>query len=118
MFPLEKNKKLRVLNKKKDFEFLKKHSSFFSYKWLKVWAVFQWENPDLKVAWSLSKKQVSHSVVRNRLKRWGRENLRGTHIRGMMLFVFSSYNDRYKNLKRKDFDNVFRSLLDQIQKKA
>ena len=111
-----KSKTLRALSQKKDFNLLKDQAVFFSYKWLKVY--FYGERPEvLKVAWRLPKKYVSHSVVRNRLKRWGRENLRKSSLSaGLILMVFLQVKDEnfYKKLKRKDFDLVFYTILEKI----
>ena len=112
-----KNKKIQTLNKKKDFDLLKRKASISSYQWLKVFFFNQTEE-SLKVAWSLSKKNVFFSVERNRLKRWGRENLKKTSAKGLFLFVFLARNKGfYKKLKRKEFDDVFTKLMEKIQTK-
>lgn len=112
---MEKNKKIQALNGKKDFDLLKKQGSVFSHQWLKVF-FFNQTAKDLKMAWSLPKRLIPLSVVRNRLKRWGRENLRKSSARGLFLFVLLARDKAfYKNLKRRDFDNVFTKLMEKIQ---
>lgn len=70
----------------------------------------------LKLAWILPKKYIPSSVVRNRLKRWGRDNLRKIFLEGWILVIFLKRDKSfYKSLKRKDFDNVLGHILEKIQ---
>ena len=49
-------------------------TKFFKYKWLKG-SYAPTKNP-FSCYWSLPKKHIPRAVDRNRLRRWGRENLR------------------------------------------
>lgn len=114
---MDKNKRLKPLNRKKDFDLLKKSARAFSFRWLKIFFLYKKEG-SLQVAWSLSKRNISSSVLRNRLKRWGRENMRRSHLMGLALVVFLRRDrDFFKNLRREDFDFVFNSVLEKIDRK-
>ena len=119
MFLLEKSKPLQALSRKKDFDLLKKKALPFSCQWLKALFLYEEKAAGIKPAWSLPKKYVSDSVTRNRLKRWGRENLRKSPLKGFLLLVFfQRERGFYKKLRRKDFDYVFNRVLEKIQSGA
>ena len=67
-------------------------------------------------AWSLPKKYIPRAVDRNRLRRWGRESLRVSDLKkGHLLMVFLPKEKLfYKKLKRKDFDSVFKNVMEKI----
>lgn len=119
MFLLEKNKTLQALSQKKDMNLLRKEAKAFTHQWLKTLFLCEPKAPHLKLAWSLPKKYISDAVTRNRLKRWGREKLRKSSLRGLALMVFFKRDKAfYKNLKRKDFDYVFDCILEKISSKT
>ena len=112
---LERSKYLQALSQKKDFDLLRKQACSFSHQWLKAFFLYKDETENLKLAWSLPKQYVSHSVTRNRLKRWGRDNFKKSSLRGLILMVFCPRDQSfYKKLKRKDFDYVFDHVLEKI----
>lgn len=116
---LEKNKYLQALSQKKEFDLLKKKALKFSYLWLKAFFLSEDKAKGLKLAWSVPKKYVPDSVTRNRLKRWGRENLRKSSLKGLIFMVFLRREKAfYKKLKRKDFDDVFKVVLEKISSKT
>ena len=116
---LEKNKKLTTLKQRKDFDLLKRQSVSFSYQWLRIFLYIR-SRKVLKVAWSVKKTYISQAVVRNRLKRWGRENLKASSLSGFCFVVFLKKKDKnfYKRLKRKEFDDVFKALLEKVTGKS
>ncbi len=115
---LVKNKFLRSLRKKRDILRLKKKGQGFFYDWIRV-VYLKEEERALFAAWSIPKKYIPRAVDRNRLRRWGRENLKKSLIRkGQLLTMFlPKEKGFYKNLKRKDFDNVFKNIMEKIYKK-
>ena len=115
MSRLEKSKYLLALSQKKEIDRLRNQARVFSYCWLKAFFLYEEKTKTLKLAWSLPKKYVADSVTRNRLKRWGRENLKKSSLRGLILMGFFQKNKSfYKKLKRKDFDYVFNHILEKI----
>ena len=81
----------------------------YRYRWLKGVSL---KNNFQKLFWSLSKKDIPQAVIRNRLKRWGRENMKKASCKTSFLFVFLSQKKGfYENLRRKDFDAVFNEVL-------
>ena len=113
-----KNKALKSIRKKKDIFLLKKKGHSFSSDWIRA-AYFRNDEQGLYVAWSLPKKYIPRAVDRNRLRRWGRENLKeGALIKGQALMMFlPKEKDFYKKLKREGFNNVFENIMDKIYKK-
>ena len=106
-----------------------------SYKWLKL--SFNQEGKSQNVFWITSKKNIPLAVTRNRLKRWGRlffkervfkefkniekdkrkkveKEIKNRDIfRGDWIVSFlKEKKNFYKNLKRKDFDYVFRKAFE------
>ena len=119
LFLLGKNKFLQSLSQKRDLNLLKEQALSFSHQWLKVLVLYEKEAKTLKSAWSLPKKNVPNSVIRNRLKRWGRENLKNSSLKGLILIFFSKRDGGfYKKLKRRDFDHVFNGVLEKIYREA
>ena len=85
------------------------------YGWLR--AVLTPGDKEVLCHWSLPKRCVSRAVDRNRLKRWGRENLKAIEIKGRLLVIFLPAKEKgfYKNLGRKDFDSVFYKVLGELE---
>ena len=116
---LEQNKVLSVLSRKKDFDRLKQTAQVFSYQWLKAFFLYEERDKSISLAWSLPKSYIAQAVLRNRLKRWGREALRKNAFKGHLFIVFLKREKSfYRNMKRKDFDSVFKKLLENLEKKA
>lgn len=106
-----------------------------SYKWLKL--SFIKSDKTQNIFWILPKKHIPLAVTRNRLKRWGRlflaeqaffkmEKIVKQRIEGEILkeeikkkkefirgdFLIIALKEKknfYKNLKRKEFDHVFKT---------
>lgn len=115
----EKNELPRPLSLKKDFDLLKSQARSFSCQWLKAFFASDEKSNSLKAAWSLPKRHVADSVTRNRLKRWGRERLRGSSLKGLILLSFlKRERGFYQQIRRKDFDSVFDRLLEKIKKES
>jgi len=113
---LVKNK-IKALSIKRDIRHLKRHGQNIVFNWMQM-TYLPTTKDFISVAWMLPKKYIPRAVDRNRLKRWGRENLRNNILdRGCFLFRFSfKAKDFYKKLNRKDFDYVFKNTLGQISK--
>ena len=109
---------MKALSRKEDFIRLKKRGRTFSYKWLRVYFLSEDQKGALRMAWSLSKKAIPLAVVRNRLKRQGRERLKKTSLKGFILIKFYAHDKLfYKKLKKKDFNLVFDTLLETMSQK-
>ena len=118
MFLLEKSRYLKPLSQKSDLDLLRKSASSFSFQWLKVF-FYKEDQKDLKVAFSLPKKYISLAVTRNRLKRWGRESLKKSGLKGLFLVVLLKKDKGfYKKLKRKEFIYVFHRVLEKILRES
>lgn len=84
---------------------------------LTSWLIVYWDYNDLhktRIVWNLSRK-VSNAVVRNKLKRWCRENIRNSEklsTLGLDLnFVFKPQaKDFYKDLRREELDKELLKL--------
>ena len=116
---MEKNKKLSSLNRKKDFDFLKKEAEIFTFRWLKALFLYKQKDKSTRLAWVMPKKYIKQAVLRNRLKRMGREVLKKSAFKGsLIVFFLKREKGFYKNLKRKEFNIVFEKLLLVLDKKA
>ena len=106
------------MSRKKDLILLKQSAQVFSYQWLQVFFLYEKRDKGINLAWSLPKSYVTQAVLRNRLKRWGREALKKSAFRGSLLIFFLK-RDRlfFKNIKRKEFDSVFEKFLEKWDKK-
>lgn len=103
------------LKRQSDFQQLKNDGQFVHIThWLAV--SFQNNNkPSLRWAWTTSKK-IGSAVVRNRLKRWGREFVREFNDKQIDInFIFKIKNkDFYKGLSRSEFDQAFKKAFSKI----
>ena len=115
---MEKNKALFTLSQKKDFDSFKQQAQVFSHQWLKVFFLYEKRKTGISLNWSLPKAYITQAVLRNRFKRWGREALGKSEFKGFIFVLFLRRNkDFYKKMKRKDFDSVFKVLLETLDKK-
>ena len=100
-----------AIRRRADFLELKERGRFFHINsWLAV--NFKKNNQkSLRWAWTLPRK-TGKAVVRNRLKRWGRENLSDFRQKNLDVnFIFKIKTHAfYKNLKRDEFDKAFEKL--------
>ncbi|MCY4513420.1 MAG: hypothetical protein OXB86_07005 [Bdellovibrionales bacterium] len=89
-------------------------TEFFRYQWLK--GSYTPEKTSL-FFWSLPKRAIPRAVDRNRLRRWGRENLKTLQMTGHFTVLFlPAGKGFYKTLCRREFDDVFFNLFEKIQK--
>lgn len=105
-----------ILNQKKDFLTLKNKGRLAKYKWLKFVYILNENSNICRLAYVVSKKNIPRAVDRNRLKRWLRDQALNTSIKGgdfLAVFSFKG-KDFYKNLKRKDFNDVFTKTVNKI----
>ena len=113
--PLEKNKKALMPRKKGKSG---KPAAVFSHKWLRA-ALFS-GGGGLQHAWAASGKTAG-AAVRSRLRRWSREGLKKSGLRGKILLIFlpcgapAESRRFYKSLRRKEFDLVFSGLLEKAK---
>lgn len=113
---MEKNKTKKGRRKKRQADILSQSSSF-SFRWLRL--LYKEGAEKLELRWGLSKKVIPDSVTRNRFKRWGRENIKKTNLKGFLSIVFFKRSKNfYKEMKRKDFDYVFYRGLEKVGSKA
>ncbi len=117
LLQLAKSNPLKSLKKKKDIGLVKNKGRSFFYSWMKV-LYFKNKEQDLFGAWSLPKKYIPRAVDRNRLKRWGCEDLKRSFLNEGFLLVMFLPKEKgfYKNLKRKDFDSVFKKVMEKVYK--
>ena len=107
------------MSRKKDFDFLKQEAEVFSFRWLKVLFLHKKLEKKICLAWSLPKSYISQAVLRNRFKRWGKENLKRSSFKGDLFLLFLKRDKSfYRDIKRKDFDIVFEKILSALDKKT
>lgn len=99
------------LRRRVDFLELREKGRFFHFNsWLAV--SFKKNNhKKLRWAWTLPKK-TGKAVIRNRLKRWGRECLSDFEKKNVDInFIFKNKTrEFYKKLQREDFDKTLRKV--------
>ena len=111
-----------------------------SYKWLKL-SFIKKDDGSLSFFWRLPKKHIPLAVTRNRFKRWGRlffkelakEGLVKEKVEGFgqdklkeqegmsgkyFIFALKQEKNFYKELKRKDFDDVFKKTFERLFHKS
>jgi len=119
---LAENKRLRVLQKRSDFVLLKdKGLKSSPRRWI---TFFSHENSTghLRVGFTLSRK-VGSAVLRNRLRRWGREHIRQALKAGLQIgvdvnVVFRPMEpDFYQNLEHPELDRAFAKGLRMVQER-
>ncbi len=99
------------LRRRSDLLELKKQGRFFHINsWLAVSCRKNNQN-SLRWAWTLPKK-IGKAVVRNKLKRWGREFLHDFKKENMDInFIFKIKKPEfYKKLSYKDFNKAFQRV--------
>ena len=82
--------------------------------------MFHPDDGDVRFAWTIS-ASTAPSVVRNRLKRWGRELFRNwpaVRAQGLDFNMIFKKQEKafYKNLEHRDFDKVLRKVMDRFEK--
>lgn len=119
---MENKKVLRVLQRRADFLLLKTEGKRSSpRRWT---TFFSHENStgSLRVGFTLSRK-VGPAVLRNRLRRWGREFFRQALKEGLQMgvdinVVFRPMEpDFYKSLSHDEFDRAFSKGLRMVQER-
>lgn len=103
------------LRHQSDFQQLREQGQFVHIThWLAV--SFNKNNEkSLRWAWTTSKK-IGSAVVRNRLKRWGRDFVREFNDKEMDInFIFKiRKREFYKDLSREEFDDAFQKAFKKI----
>lgn len=106
------NNKTQVLRTRADFVSLKNSGQRYSpSKWLTFYFI-ESKTTEIRVGYTLSRK-VGSAVLRNRLRRWGREFFRQTIKDGLQAGVNINVVFRpmetgfYQKLDHKDFDRIF-----------
>ena len=98
-----------------EFKSLKEHGKFIHINhWL---AVSYKKNTQgkLRWGWTISKK-VGSAVVRNRLRRWGREFVRGINDDVDINFIFKAKGkDFYTALSHDEFEKAFTRVFEKIK---
>ena len=105
------------LNRSHQFLNLKNKGQFIHVShWLAV-SVVSNEDKNLRWAWTISKKN-GKAVIRNRLKRWGREALKKYGNENIDVnFIFKiKKREFYKELQHCEFDRTFSRAFQKIQK--
>mgnify|MGYP003683498203 CR=1 FL=1 len=70
----------------------------------------------LRWGWTISKK-IGNAVVRNRLRRWGKEMVRGQNHELDINFIFKAKGKEfYKSLSHEDFNKAFSKVFSKITK--
>ena len=96
-----------------------------SCQWLKL----SFSKGDHRLMWILPKKHIPLAVTRNRLKRWGRmafkklsflekNTKKREFLKGeWLIFALKEKKDFYKNLRKKDFDLIFKTVFETLSLK-
>ena len=66
----------------------------------------------------MPKKYIEKASLRNRFRRWGKENLKIKGFKGKAFVIFLKRDKSfYRTIKRKDFDFVFEKFFECLDKK-
>lgn len=114
--------KIRSLSKRADFENLRASGhSFHVNSWLLVNSL-KTDLGGMRLGWTIA-RQTGPAVVRNRLRRWGREYLRKWHAQNRLSLDLNLIFKRkekgfYKALSHKDFDGALEKLVAKLERTA
>ncbi len=117
---MENKRRFRPLSRRADFLKLKTEGqSFHVNNWLIV-NIQKTDEKFVRCGWTIS-RQVGSAVVRNRLRRWGREYLRTWSLDhelsfDMNLIFKRREKDFYKSVSHKEFDSVMEKLVARIHR--
>jgi ribonuclease P protein component len=106
---------LPSLKRKSEFQHLREQGLFSHIThWLAV-SSMENQQKNLRWAWTLSRK-TGNAVTRNRLKRWGREELREFDKNEIDInFIFKiQKKEFYKNLSREEFNKSIRKAFGKV----
>ncbi|MGE3680502.1 MAG: ribonuclease P protein component [Bdellovibrionales bacterium] len=112
--------RFRSLSRRSDFLSLKSNGrSIHVNSWLIV-NLQRTELDEIRCGWTIS-RQIGSAVIRNRLRRWGKEYLRRWAAQGrggLDLNVIFRRRDRsfYSELSHEDFDKVMEKLVRRLER--
>lgn len=103
------------LKRANDFQALKNQGNFTHVNhWLAI-SYQQNSEGTMRWGWTISKK-VGNAVVRNRLRRWGREFVRGIENDVDINFIFKQKGKNfYKELTHDEFKVSFKKVFERIR---
>ena len=105
------NKALSSLKLKKNFLSLKKRGVYVRHEWIQA-QMLPSNKKGLRVAWSLSRKNLPRAFDRNRLKRFGKELLKESGLQGdLRIYFLNKEKGFYSRLRRENFDDVFKIFI-------
>jgi len=113
------NKRLSSLRAARDFEILREDGRYFHpTRWLLVNYRFQ-DLGEVRCAWTIS-RQTAPSVIRNRLRRWGRDYFRDwskNFSRGLDFNLIFKRQDKdfYRQLEHASFDQVLTQVVNRFE---
>jgi len=113
------NKNFQTLKRQSDFKQLKENGKFLSAS---DWLLINYSKNShgyLRPGWTVSRK-VGKSVVRNRLKRWGREFVRKQSSDAVdfnLIFRAKKEKEFFKSLSHRDFEKVLTDAFTVIKKR-
>jgi ribonuclease P protein component len=109
------NKRFQSIRAARDFENLKENGRYYNpTRWLMVNYRFQ-DGKTVRCAWTIS-RQTAPSVIRNRLRRWGREFFRSwatayDHGVDFNMIFKRQGPDFYRTLKHEEFNQVLAKVV-------
>ncbi|MCJ8275274.1 MAG: ribonuclease P protein component [Bdellovibrionales bacterium] len=97
-----------------EFKSLREHGQFLHVNhWLAI-SFKKNHQGKLRWGWTIPKK-VGNAIVRNRLRRWGREFVRGLDNDVDINFIFKAKGKEfYKVLSHDDFEKAFSKVFDKL----
>ena len=98
-----------------EFQSLREHGHFLH---VNHWLAISYKKNDqnsFRWGWTISKK-IGNAILRNRLKRWGREYVRGLNNDLDINFILKPKGkDFYKSLSHEDFNRAFERVFEKIK---
>ena len=119
---MENKIRLRSLSKRTDFENLRAVGlTFHVNSWLLA-NMYKTDAGEVRLGWTIA-RQIGSAVVRNRLRRWGREFLRQWSVnKNISLDLNLIFKRReksfFKALSHEDFDGAMEKLVARIERES